>query len=285
MGYVPKFGYTALKNGKEQEAHEGFKNFVFQQGPYMVYFSLHVQSSHLRRVRERFHTITLVVTNKKTGELLIELSHKADFGFLAARRSTFGFMALTEKDEEMREAQFRPRGERRMRTINVVDMGHLDRRFKYRHNPMEGVYEAWTTATICSSVPPHGEITMDIKNPVTGVRNVYDKVLKPVVLGSSTVNVATSRNLRIGGIEISAQHCKFDNYGGLRGGWFYTDAYGKNVLSGPGTNAIRQYIKPGMRISLNGNFELGEDVWAGLFEHNKSGFFMDHGFGVDPMQN
>lgn len=75
----PRFGYTAWKNGRQDESHIGFKGYGFWSGPDKYYITSHIDTTLVRRVRERFHTVTLAATSP-SGETVADLSCKGDFG-------------------------------------------------------------------------------------------------------------------------------------------------------------------------------------------------------------
>lgn len=141
MGYRPRYNYAAWKNNRESESDPGFKGFVLQQGDYMFYFSLHAQASNLRRVNEQYHTIAVAITHARTKELMYEITHKADYGFLSARGKNVDFVPLSRYDEKMKEEQKAKWVRRRFRSINVIDKGNLDGRLLYRPEVIDGVYE------------------------------------------------------------------------------------------------------------------------------------------------
>lgn len=109
----------------------------------MFYFSLHAQASNLRRANEQYHTIAVAITPARTKELMYEITHKADYGFLAARGKKVDFVPLSRNDEMMKEEQKEKRVRRRFRSINVIDKCNLDGRFRYRPEVFDGVYEEW----------------------------------------------------------------------------------------------------------------------------------------------
>lgn len=87
---APRFGYTAWKNRRQYESHIGFKGYGFSSGPDDYYITSHIDTTVVRRVRERFHTVTLAATSRKTGETMADISCKGDFG-------TFGGASLLRR--------------------------------------------------------------------------------------------------------------------------------------------------------------------------------------------
>lgn len=285
MGYVPRYTYTAFKNGRQKEEDSGFKGFVWPQGNFMVYYGMHAQASSLRRINERFHTIVVAITDAKTKELMYEFSQKGDFGFRAGRGRRGGFVPFEKEDEEIMDEQNSDKEvHRRFRSFNVIDMKKFDQRFEYRRRPLEGVYEAWVTLPKCVSAPPFGQIIVDLKSPGSGVKGT-DRVNEMVELSRSTRNVGAARSIRVDApITFSGAHCKFSNSDAEVSGYFYTDTKGETLLDGPGPNAVRQYAKKGFSLDVTGVFEV-EELGLGLHEHRKLGFFYDHGYGLNPDKN
>lgn len=247
-----------------------------------MYFSLHVRTSSLRRARTRLHTIELVIVVARTGERVMEITHKADYGFLAARARKSGFIALTKKGEKMEKKMVERKKGRFFRTMNIVNERNLDKRFRYRSDAKKGVYEEWITVPMCVSSPSGTGFNVDIKDPATGMKRIKGHK-RLVRLGRKILNVGVARKLRLRSMTVGQPHCNFGE--DFKGGVFYTDAQGKKLVKGPGPAAIRQFIKPGFSISLNGNYELGNDKWFGLFEKRERGFRSDSAFGLDPLMN
>jgi len=132
MGYVPKFHYAAWKNHRQDESHGGFKSFVLKSGPYFVYINIHAHLSRPTRYREKMHTVVLAVTDATTKELLMELSVKADFGKLVARKKGGGTITLDDNGEEKDETVDETCIPKRERVVNVINPNSLDERFAYR---------------------------------------------------------------------------------------------------------------------------------------------------------
>lgn len=290
MDYVPKYGLTEFKNGRGTESNPGFKDFVFEHGKRMVYLSVHAQTSSLRRVDVSVHTITIVMKDKRTGELLVELTVKGDFGFLAARKRGNGsqFLPLTRAGIRMMKKQMKSKPYRRFfRTINVVNTKVLDRRFMYTNPPMAGTYEEWVVTPPCTNAGKGGELTFDIQDPITGIRSIAGK--EAVWLGHTYAeegfrpNLGLKRTVRARDFTVSAEACGFGRK--FKGGQFYTDVYGKKLLRGPGKRAVRQFIKPGFRGSISGKWT-PSGLWRGLHRSSKQErFFLPHGYGINHFAN
>ena len=298
MDYEPKYGYVAWKNEREDESHEGFKGHVFRIGPYFVYWSIHVQTSSLRRIDVKLHTITFVVVHAATKELLVEVNHKGFFGFLATRVPDPGdFIALTEADQKLREELDEMDGKRNKRSINVIDLDNLDPRFEYRGTKTEdilrGEYEDWTTGPLCGGRGRRGMITTDTTNPATAFKSVDNKVKQQLGFtwgDRSFKHDGSSRIVLMSDFEFGYDHCMFklaDIMGGTsKDGVFYTDPAGIKIVRGPGENSVKQFIKPGFSLSLQ-DFNVFDpvDVWTGLYEMNAERGVSSYGFVIDPEVN
>lgn len=295
MGYEPKFGYVAWKNGRETEIHEGFKGVCFQQDDVMVYYMMHGQTSNVRRLGIRFHSISLVVSDAETKEILMEVGHKGDFGFISGR-SVGGFTPLTA-DDEVLEAELEAEDFSALRSVNVINMeGTLDDRFEFmedRNNIRRGRYEEWKTTPICSVPGNHGALVLDFTQPITGIQ-FADDLTSEIALGFDDEdgffkNNGLGRIMRANEFNFSEQRCMFhleDIEGGssTSDGEFYTDARGKKLVKGPGPNAVRQFITTGFSLSLDGDYEAVES-WTGLFVKDIDGRMFDYGYGLDPAVN
>lgn len=68
-------------------------------------------------------------------------------------------------------------------------------------------------------------------------------------------------------------------------GIFYTDPTGRKIVSGPGPNSVRQFIKPGFQAIIGeGQYE-PVDTWIGMYKLKHTGSFQNVGYGVDPTTN
>lgn len=294
MGYDPKFGYVAWKNGRETEVHEGFKGVVLKEDNYLVYFMMHGQTSNVRRLGVRFHTLTLVVADAETKDILLEVAHKGDFGFISARKKGGGVVPLQKKDEDLMK-EMEEKDMFRQRTVNVINEGNLDARFLYREKPQDllrGEYEEWTSNPICSLSGYHGALRMDFTDPISGIKVASDLTGK-IDLGDDSdlgfiKNDGVGRIFRASEYKIEEDMCMFrlaDIDGGRSSdGEFYTNAFGTKLMSKPGPNAVRQFVTPGFSMKLDGDYEAIES-WTGMYEKDHEGRMINYGYGVDPAVN
>lgn len=295
MNYEPKFGYVAWKNNREVESHAGFKGVAFKYGEFLIYYCLHAQTSKLRRVSERHHSIILVVVDARTKELLVELQHKAFYGALMTRKKGGGFIALSTEEERIVRQLEEDNHSRNKRSVNVIDVKNLHPAYEYNmplSSIIHGRYEEWTTGPICTARGHRGMITVDFRNPITGIKSARQRTV-PVNLGSYYGDTflrhdGSARRFVMREFELSEDDCVFKLKNILGGmsidGSFYTDAYGVNIVATSGTIHVKQYMKRGFKMKVDGHFE-PVDVWNGLFEKDAGNRRSSYGFGLDPEVN
>lgn len=291
MNYYPKYGLTEHKrqNGAI-EPHNGFKDMVADSGILRWYISAHIQTSSLRRVSARHHTVTMVVLNRATKQIVLELSVKADFGFVAARKAGDNnrFIAMTSEGAEMFSAQMQTIPFRRsMRSMNFINLLGLDERLLYQKPIMLGTYEEWICNLLCTGSPRRGELTFDTEDPITAAKDASGE--EKLFLGRQTAggflrHVGIRRTVRARNLRVSLNKCRETLGSEFDGGVFYTDAYGTELRNGPGPNNVRQFIRPGFNAGLSGKFQ-PTGPWLGLHRDGVKMFFEDVGFGVDPKEN
>lgn len=260
MNYRPKYGYTEFKKSRDIESNQGFKDHVIKHGEYFVYVSSHVQTSSLRRTSVRLHTVTIAVRNIKTGELMAELSSKGDFGFLGARKAGAPnkFIPINEAERVVQQADLaHDPPKKSFRSINIINLGNLDRRFHYRGNVLKGTYEVWLTTPLCTRSDSF--ISFNFLDPITAVKTTSAKNKVWLVQVKSSVfyhNIGISRFVLSSGLRIDARDCGFGE--DFKGGYFYTDADGNFLRTKSGKNTVRQYIKTGFSLSMSGSCQVTE---------------------------
>lgn len=286
MGYAPKFTYTSWKNGREMEPQRGFKGFVLHLKGYYAYFSLHVVQSSLNRVTTRNHTINFAVVDENTKELLMDIQHKGDFGWTGVRLlNKTEFRPIDKTQESIRDGQLS--GPNNFRSINVFDADNPNPEFDLSRKPMGlGQYEVWQTLPMCMKAKGRNSLfEVVFKTPNTGIKSVRQQgTLVPLGRpGNSTLarSRGLNRSLQFSGLKFGAEYCPDS---GTDDGVFYTNALGTEIRPGPGPNSVRQFVKPGFKGELNERYEVG-NAWSGLHYENTRGFFVDHGYGIDPEQN
>lgn len=294
-GVAPKYGYVSWKDGREGESNQGFKTYVFQSGPYLVSFFFHAQTSSLRRVSVKQHTISFTVTHARTKQTLLEISHKGNFGFLSARSKGGLFIPLSTADRAEAERQKVDTAAIERRSINVMNP-KKNEPFSTRDIAVLrslGVYEDWTSSPICSSGRRgDGEFNADFFTPITGIFSTLRKN-QAVELGARRGRYwirsdGAGRRVKFQDLVLGEDECSFGNGQRLseyaKNGVFYTTPDGNRLLPGPGRNAVRQFIKPGFRIRLHGRYEL-VDSWVGMHVKDHQGQMFNYGYGIDPNVN
>lgn len=286
MNYKPKYGLTEFKNGGGIETNQGFKDFVIEHEGLYIYLSMHARTSSLRRVTTRFHTITVVVKSKATGELLMEVTTKGDFGFLAVRKRGGGIVPADATQAAIQAEQRKYPTENGFRAINIIDKDNLNPEWKYASpDILKGLYEPWSTDILCTTASRFNKFAVDFILPSTASKTPAG--LESVPLGvrqrkGIMRNNGIKRDIRFRKVIVGAQYCGRE--AGFTGGYFYTDVYGKESRSGPGPDAVRQYIKPGFSATIMGKFE-PTGQWLGKYIEGKHDFLRDIGYGVDPDSN
>jgi len=284
MGYHPTYGYTALKNYKQAESHNGFKDAVVNLPTHWLYISVHAQLSLMGRFRTRNHTMVWVARNKAPGQIDAELSFKGDFGDLLVRAKN-GTRVPVFPDAK------RVGDEHHSRLTNILDPENRDRRWEYRQGKKlrQGQYEQWRTIPMCASLEKKGEFRIDFRDPILAMRRTRDADptkgpgrtwLRQKRGNGLTVSPGVNREIRVKKLIIGASECGFN----VPGGRFYTDPYGKELKKGPGKNSIAQFIRKGFRLVVDGDF-LPEETWLGLYEKDGEGRLINIGGGIDETKN
>lgn len=245
----------------------------------MVYYQLHAQTSNIARIRVRQHTITLAIVHTRTKELMVDITHKADFGYNSVRLRGRNYQPLTREDVAIAANETGPLN---FRSINVLNMANPNPEFKNRKPVPIGTYEIWQTRPICTVSVGRGGVQVVFRQPATGIKTP-DSLTK-VNLGRKYNNrffksTGLNRHIRMAGLQVSSKHCPEG-----AAGKFYTNPSATTVLEGPGRNAIRQYVKPEFSVTIDGRFE-AVDNWVGMHAKGWRGFFHDHGYGIDPNKN
>lgn len=296
MGYSPKYGYTALKNGNEDESHKGFKGIVMDVDDKLVYYGIHAHMSKGHRFGTRHHTKVIAVVDKITKKLEVELSFKADYGHREVRLAEGNDrLPLSSEDEALRDAISSGSQPRKQRLINVIDPKNYDTRLLYRTPPdqLHGEYEQWSTHPICSTVKRWGEPTVDFKDMGLALRTTSSAPSDVTVLGriiddDFIQQPSTNREFRSEDFEISDKYCIFPlpdiNGKPDANGKFYTDPYGNVLLGGPGPEACAQLVHPGFNLKITGRYET-MDTWYGMYTKGSSGSMKNVGYGIDENEN
>ncbi|KAI0561690.1 hypothetical protein FGB62_74g18 [Gracilaria domingensis] len=230
----------------------------------------------------------------RTKELLADVTHKGFFGFTGTRALGGGFVGLTNEEEEMRNELWDNDRASNKRSVNVINLNDLNPNYAYNEEGIiRGRYEEWTTNPICSGAGRSGMVTMDIRNPITGIVS-STKSDESVSLGSEKNGVLTrhdgsSRLMRIRDFAFGDSHCQFASDTGddrPADGTFYTDASGRTLMSGPSETSVRQFVKRGFGMEMDGvSRYIVTDPWGGELAAGLSPGQSSDGYGLDPNVN
>ena len=305
-GYKARFHYTAYKNGRQDEPHTGFKGYVVPTEDSLLYFNVHAETSSRRRVDEPFHTVVIAATDRETGELQMELNCKANFGFsFAPLKEKYippfpapPVLGIGEKNEKLVEKAFDKQwtlSRRRInKRINVVNVKDLNPRIIYETDVcngcaqtdeirLRGRYETWRSSgpELCmrSSNKSLAEgFAIDIKDPGTACKSVDDCSGPLVELGMTgtygegetfKVGLGLIRDIMFEGTTIGEDKCGFDIPKRGSDYVFYTDPYCTEIRDGPGPDSVRQVMKPGFEVSLDGGYGVNDPWGRGTYQKSR----------------
>lgn len=247
-GYSPVFDYVAYYNNRQNEKHEGFKGFAFHQDNVAWYINVHATTGLLARVCVRFHTVVFSATDTNTGEKLLELSFKGDYGGLT--------VAGINEDSIQPNLANCPNQAAIMQEIDFSKAVRVA-------NDTES-YEGWFGGV-------HHELGMrfedsgmlvDIQNPLTAC-NTHTCSTAIVQEGNAEV-----RGLEFFDLSFNYVTSLDASDGNSHDGYFYTDPYGI-VQQDSSKNTLRQFINPGFNATLNGHYG-SYDAWQAWYHNTES---------------
>jgi hypothetical protein len=263
--------YVAAKNNNQMEIHEGFKGIAIRdtEHGYGWYFNVHSETHDLHRVCTQKHTVVIIVTDlKKTypDNIVAQLGYKGDFGASQINQDIAGKHPLiqgTGTCAKQSDIEAAVQGEyfKRIRVKNAGD--GQDRNGDYEKwqgglNPTLGMDVAdWFDG---GSEKGHEfpKFEIDIRNPST---TCSDLTCSQTVTNDSHGDERT--------LFVPNMTLKYNGTVKLLDpdgdGTFYTDVYGKVARQATDSDAIKQYMKPGLNIlGPDGGYET-EDGWRGLY--------------------
>jgi hypothetical protein len=268
VGYKPAFGYVAVYNKFQPELHEGFKGFAIRDEEKGIgwYINIHSETGVISRACARVHTVVMAATDLKSGEKLLELSYKGDFGVVVGNGESGDATLQPGLKDCPNQAQIAGELE-----TNKFDAKRRLRVFSGGKDP--GGYEQWdggASRDLGMSFPDwFPGMGIDIRNPATGCSD------------SSCTDVGfTGQHADQRTIEFRELNIVYDNLldksdGKAGDGFFRTDVYG--IVNDDDTqNVIVQYVKPGFEQTLDGFFS-SQDSWRGLYTegHHVPGFELE----------
>lgn len=250
VSYAPAFRYIAYWNNNQQELYEGFKGFAIRDKDQDIgwYINVHAESGVMSRVCNRVHTLVLYAARLSTGEKLLELGYKGDFGAAMGTFKNADDKVLQPPDCPQTAIAQETKASRRIR---IGEDNHNYERWDGGANRLLGMtFPEWSSG-----------IGLDIRNPATSCKDISCSAL---LVNKSNSDMRTIRftDLRI---EYDALIKALDaSDGKANDGYFYTDVYG-DLNADASKNVIKQYMKPGFKAVLDG-FYATQDPWRGLYE-------------------
>ena len=228
--YKPLYGYSAAQHGME-EPHAGFKNYVYADGYGQKWiFTQHFGTASLNRACARFHTTDIAAASATTNELLADLHLMGDYGKSVVNR---GDEPLTPPSCPNQAAQADAEGSNGIRKLPAASRDSIG-------------YEPWR-------VDGTGNIIGLNTNGLTF------NTPRGVVICNTLVCDQAVATRNTGEFRFFSFVSGFGIRAGSNTGEFYTDARGKARMSAGQMMAVRQYVKPGINISLPG-FN-GDDIY------------------------
>jgi hypothetical protein len=231
-GFKPAYGYVSSRdplhsNGTLPEPNPGFKNYVWERDGYRILFVHHFGTGGAGRICRQFHSLQVVIASKSTGEIMADLNLQADFG-PATDNNTDGPLTATCPPGVPTPSQITDTtGERKLKVY-----------------PDLNGYEPWRSdgSGLIIGLNTAG-LTFDTVNPITACKsNTCSSATDLMRIGQNTGEMrlfAFAPGLGVNASQAAAT------------GEFFTDIYGKKLLSASDAGAVRQYLKPGFSFSTS----------------------------------
>jgi hypothetical protein len=217
--YKPPYGYASTTAGFN-EPHVGFKTYIVddQQGNRWL-VNHHGGSGGIARACVQHHDVQIAVASKATGEILANLHMIGDFGHSAANRNGQDLTPANCPDQAQKAS-----ASTGTRQLPVQSLGLVG-------------YEPWR---------------MDEAGNVFGLRVTGLTFNTPSAVTACN-DINCSQTVLTGGDGIF-RFMKFDAAfeikAGANTGEFYTDVYGKALKRAGEAGAIKQFVKPGVNLSI-----------------------------------
>lgn len=218
--HAPLFGYAAAAHGMN-EAHEGFKTYVFGDGRsnrWMV--THHFGTAGLARVCNRFHTVAIAVRRASDNLLLADLHLMADFGRAVVNATQ---APLTPPNCPNQAAEALAAGSTGSRQLPVQAGGPV-------------FYEPWRFDARGNVLGLTGTLTFNTPDGVVICNAAACD--QPVATGQS------------GSARFLTPNDGFGLVADGNTGTFYTDARGKRLVDKGEAGAVQQYVRPGASLAL-----------------------------------
>jgi hypothetical protein len=215
----PLYGYVAAAHGMN-EAHQGFKNIVFEEGGYRWMITHHFGTAGLARACNRFHTVGIAVRRASDNALMADLHLMADFGRAVVNQTQ---EPLTPPNCPNQAAEALAAGSTGIRQLPAQSAGPI-------------FYEPWRLDSRGNVLSITGTFT--INNPDGIVICNSATCDQPIVTGKS------------GSFRFFTANDGFGIVAGANTGTFFTDAHGKQLMKKGQAGAVQQYVRPGVRLGL-----------------------------------
>lgn len=283
--FRPPLGYTAFKtpdektdSGRQDESHRGFKIFAFALpgDKTVVIATIHALLSDARRFTTRFHTTMIAVFNVdgQKWTKTLELRMKMDFGAAQFQKEKSGLTALTKEDEKIEE-ELDNENKRAGRRFNVIN----DALTTGDDGVRDFVYEQWMGPLNTCSGRADGKrvdrgFKFDFRDPATGLHDLSGKTTQenmPFFERKNSMNLLLV--ISKSGVRIAPELCQFDESQAPftpMSGVFYTDPYFKEMLPGPASFAVRQFMDKGFaNLVIPEGKITATDEWSGHMSYSK----------------
>jgi hypothetical protein len=231
-GFQPAYGYLSSRdplhaNGTLPEPNPGFKNYVWERDGYRILFVHHFGTGGAGRICRRFHSLQVVIAHKATGEIMADLNLLADFGPATDNNTDSPLDASCPPGVPAPGQLSDTTGERKLKVY-----------------PDLNGYEPWRSdgRGLIIGLNTAG-LTFDTVNPITACKSHSCSAATDLMrIGQNTGEMrlfAFAPGLGVNAAQAAAT------------GVFYTDIYGKKLLSASDPAAVRQYLKPGFSFSTS----------------------------------
>jgi hypothetical protein len=262
--------YVAKLFNDQAEIHEGFKSFVIRDDTAGIgwYISVHAETGFEHRVCTQNHTMVIAAVGLKdtalftSGELLVELGFKGDFGASITNNQIGGKNFVIQKTTLQggkcanQQAIFdatQAAKSKAAKRIRVAADG-------FGNNGYEG-WDGGIQKELGFSFPDwNAGIAIDIRNPSTACAT-----LECTALVRNQNDHGDERTIFMSGLKLAYKKSLDTVNGSPADGVFYSDLYGSTFFDANGAGRIRQFVKPNLNLTLPDGFYTTEDAWRGLY--------------------
>jgi hypothetical protein len=236
-GYKPLFAY-ASNVAEEDEPHPGFKSYAFEDGQgHRWLITHHFGTGSLARACVRFHATNVAVASS-SGEILADVHFMADFGKSVVNTTGQALTPPGCRDQASQAGG--SNGERQLPAASAGAVG----------------YEPWRLDAAATVLGLMGALTFNTTDPVVICNNTACDQAVPTGSSGTRRFFTYTRDF---GFSAPAH-----------AGTFYTDVYGRTLMSAGQAGAVRQYVRPGfsVRVPYHGDNQtcFTKEPWAAGYE-------------------